>query len=233
MPEMQSKKLAGGKIQVSTQQYLDIAEIKEDTVVLKDGTLRAVLGASSINFALKSEEEQNATIAAYVQFLNSLEHPLQIVIQSRKLNIDDYLERLKKAEKEQVNELLRMQIIDYRAFVKELVELGEIMSKRFFVIVSYNPLSDKRKGFWSRLLELFQPAAIISLKEARFRVHRNALLQRVSHIQTGLSSMGVRTVLLDTQSLIELYYRIYNPEVSETEKLVDLAKIRSEESLSV
>src|SRR3990167_1154544 len=107
----------------STQKYLDISEIKEDTVVMKDGTLRSVLLISSINFALKSESEQNAIIAAYVNFLNTLDFPLQIVIQSRKLNIDGYLEKLKKSEKEQTNELLRMQIHDYREYVEQLMEL--------------------------------------------------------------------------------------------------------------
>jgi len=232
MPEMQSKKLAGSKISVSTQQYLDIAEIKEDTVVLKDGTMRAVLAVASVNFALKSEEEQNATIAAYTQFLNSLEYPLQIVIQSRKLNIDEYLTRLEKAQKEQTNELLKVQIADYRSFVKELVTLGEIMSKRFFVVVSYSPVSDKRKNFWLRLFELLQPAAIIHMKEERFKRHRDALTQRVGHLTTGMSSVGLKSVLLDTQSLIELYYRGYNPEIAETEKLADIGKIRVEESLT-
>src|SRR3989338_10228561 len=110
---MKSKKLAGKKIQVSTQQYLDIAEIKEDTVVMNDGTLRAVLLVSSINFSLKSEEEQNAIVAAYIGFLNFLEFPLQIIIQSRQLDVDGYLERLKKIEKEQTNELLRLQTAEY------------------------------------------------------------------------------------------------------------------------
>jgi hypothetical protein len=128
---MKSKKLANKKVSISTQQYLDIAEIKNDSVALKDGTLRAVLLVSSINFALKSEDEQNASISAYVSFLNALDFPLQIVIQSRKLNIDVYLEQLAQRERMLSNELLRAQISDYREYVKELVELGEIMSKRF------------------------------------------------------------------------------------------------------
>lgn len=217
----------------STQQFLDIAEIKEDVAVLKDGTMRAVLAVASINFALKSEEEQNATVAAYTQFLNSLEYPIQIVIQSRKLNLDEYLLRLEKSQKEQTNELLKAQIADYRTFVKELVDLGEIMSKRFFVVVSYNPLSDKRKGFWARLLELFQSASVIRLKGERFHRHRSDLMQRVSHIETGLSSIGLKSVVLDTQGLIELYYRVYNPEIAEVEKMTEVEKIQTEENMSV
>lgn len=231
--EMQSQKLRGAKPGPSTQRYLDIAEIREDTVVLKDGNLRVVLAISSVNFGLKSEDEQNATISAYVQFINALEHPVQIVIQSRKLNIAEYLKRLEHAQKEQTNELLRLQIADYRTFVKELVELGEIMSKRFFLCVPYSAVSDARKGFWSRFVELLQPVGAVRLREERFRRDRGALMQRVSHIQGGLASIGLTSQMLDTQALIELYYKVYNPDVAEIEKLQDVAKIRVEESLAI
>lgn len=226
---MQSKKLAGPKPGVATKQRLDIAEIREDCVVLKDGTLRAALLVSSINFALKSEEEQNAIIAAYVSFLNALEFPLQIVVQSRKLNIDAYIEKLRQAEKEQTNELLKIQIADYREYVKELVEMGDIMSKRFYVAIPYDPLSDKRKGFWSRFSEVLRPGAALTLGTERFKRRRKDLFARVEHVQMLLSSMGLTSVILDTQSLIELYYNLYNPEVTETEKMVDVGKIRVEE----
>jgi type IV secretory pathway VirB4 component len=226
---MQSKKLAGAKPGVATKHRLDIAEIREDCVILKDGTLRAVLLVSSINFALKSEEEQNAIIAAYVSFLNALEFPLQIVVQSRKLNIDAYLEKLRLAEKEQPNELLKIQIADYREYVKELVEMGSIMSKRFYVAVPYDPLSDKRKGFWTRFSEVLRPGSIIKLGGEKFKKRRRDLYGRVEHVQMLLSSMGLTSVILDTQSLIELYYNVYNPEVIDTEKLTDVSKLRVEE----
>lgn len=223
---MQSKKLAGKKVGVSTRERLDVAEIREDCVVLKDGTMRAVMLVSSINFALKSEEEQNAIIAAYVSFLNAIEFPLQIVIQSRKLNIDAYMERLRKAEKEQTNDLLRMQIADYREYVKELVEMGDIMSKRFYITVPYDPLSDKRKGFWARLHEVLRPGAAIKLSAERFKKRRKDLFARVEHVQMLLSGIGLTSVILDTQSLIELYYNLYNPELAETEKMVETNKLR-------
>jgi len=232
MPEMQSKKLSGPKPGPATQRYLDINEIKEDVVIMKDGTLRAVLIVASINFALKSEDEQNAIIAAYVQFLNSLEFPLQIVIQSRKLNIDNYIERLKESEKNQTNELLRIQIADYRNFVQELVTLGQIMQKSFFVVVPYNPLSDKQKGFFNRLSEAFTPAIFVKLAEERFRQRRGDLMTRVEHIIGNLNSMGLKAVPLDTQSLIELYYRVYNPESYDSQKMQDTAKMRVQEEIT-
>ena len=136
MAKEKKSRLAAAKKLPSLQRFLDIAEIKDDLVLMKDGSVRAVLIVSSVNFDLKSEEEQNAMVQSYVTFLNSLNFPIQVVIQSRPLNIDDYFTRLEAAEKEQTNELLRMQIADYRNFVSELLELEQIMSKRFYVLVS-------------------------------------------------------------------------------------------------
>ena len=230
MPLMQSTKLRGPKPGPSTQRFLDIAEIREDTVVLKDGTLRAVLLVSSINFALKSEEEQEAIIQGYVAFLNSLDHPVQVVIQSRRLNIDDYLLRLGQAEKTQVSDLLRAQINDYRAFVKELVTLGEIMSKKFYIVVPYDPITNKRKGFWSRFKEVFRPATILSLKEKQFKERKADLMTRVEHVMGNLTSIGVVSVVLDTQSLIELYFTAYNPQTIDSQRLADVGKLQVEAS---
>ncbi len=212
----------------STQQYLDIAEIKDDTIVMKDGTLRAVLLVSSINFALKSEDEQNAVIDAYVRFLNNLSFTLQIVIQSRELDIDNYLEYLKGKEKEQVNKLLKVQTADYIEYIKELTSLGQIMNKRFFIVVPYDPLTDKHKSFFSSISEALKPATIIKLKEKLFVKYKDMLDRRIESVAGGLESMGVAVARLDTQSLIELYYKTYNPETSKNQELVDLEKIRVE-----
>lgn len=212
----------------STSMYLDIAEIKDDVVVMKDSTIRGVLMCSSVNFALKSEDEQNATIQAYVQFLNSFEFPFQIVIQSRRLNIDGYLERLKEAEKQQTNELLRVQISEYVAYIKELISLGEIMTKRFYLVVPYNPSSDKRRGFWQRLKSVLSAAGVVQISREQFERYTEALEQRLNFVVSGLGSMGVKAVRLDTQSLIELYYNTYNPELKEQEKLVKIEELRVE-----
>ncbi len=225
---MQSKKLAGSKPQVSTQQFLDIAEIREDVVVMKDGTMRAVLLVSSINFSLKSEDEQEAIIQGYISFLNSLDSPVQILIQSRKLDIDDYLNRLKEHEKTQSNDLLRNQIVDYRQFVKELVELGEIMQKKFFVIVPYNPASSKRKGFFARMGEVLSPLVSARLREEQFRQRKKDLMVKVDSVRAGLNSMSLMSATLDTQSLIELYYTAYNPQSMQSQKLEKVDNVRLE-----
>jgi len=212
-----------------TQRFIDIAEIKGDVVVMKDGTLRAVIIVSSINFALKSTDEQEAIISSYMQLLNSLDHSLQVVIQSRRMNIEKYLDALKEQEKKQQNELLKAQIVDYREFINQLVELGDIMSKRFFVVVPFDPLSDKQKGFFARFKEALSPVISLKLKEEKFQKMRQDLMTRVDHVTGGLQSIGLTAALLDTQSLIELYYSVYNPEVYESQKMKDLSKVQIEE----
>lgn len=226
---MQSKKIAKPKPGPPTQRYLDIAEIREDVVVLKDGTLRAVVMVASINFALKSQDEQQATVQSYMQFLNGLEYPIQVVVQSRKMNIDGYMASLKKREGEMDNELLKAQIRDYRAFVNDLVELGEIMQKRFYIVIPYDPVTDKKRGFFARLSNSIVPAATVKLNEEKFKKRKQALMQRIAIIQGGLTGMGLQSVVLDTQSLIELYYTVYNPDVYDTQKLADVTKLRVEE----
>lgn len=221
-----TKKPGENRLGASTQQYLNIAEIKDDTVVMKDGTLRAVLLVSSINFALKSEDEQNAVIDAYARFLNNIGFTLQIVIQSRELDIDNYLAYLKEKEKTQTNKLLKVQTADYMEYIKELISLGKIMNKRFYVVVPYNPLTDKHKSFFSQLGEALKPATVIKLKDKIFRRYQEMLNRRVDSVIGGLESLGVAVARLDTQSLIELYYKTYNPETAKNQELVDLEKIR-------
>ncbi|MEN9558630.1 MAG: hypothetical protein RL141_999 [Candidatus Parcubacteria bacterium] len=226
---MQSKKLAGSKAGVPTQRFLDIAEIKGDVVIMKDGTLRAVLLVSSINFSLKNVDEQNAIVQAYMGFLNSVEFPIQIVIQSRRMNIDAYLESLKEAERTQQNDLLRGQITDYREYVRQLVQLGEIMQKRFYVVVPLDPATaEVKRNFFSRFSEILTPSIAIRLSDTRFQEQRKNLMLRVNAVVGGLSSMSLNAVMLDTQSLIELYYTVYNPELFETQRMQDVHTLQVE-----
>ncbi len=222
----EKQNLSSQKVNHSTQQYLDIAEIKDDTVIMKDGTLRAVLLVSSINFALKSEDEQNAIVSSYVRFLNNLNFILQIVIQSRELNISSYIEYLEQKEKEQTNKLLKIQTGEYVEYIKELTSIGKIMNKRFYVVVPYNPLSDKRKGFFSLLGAALRPATSLKLQEKKFVRYQELLNRRIESAMNGLGSLGVSVVRLDTQSLIELYYKTYNPDTAKNQALADVRKLR-------
>lgn len=224
-----AKAAAKKKNFATTQSHLSMAEVKQDTIIMKDGTLRAVLMVSSINFALKNEDEQEAIVSSYVAFLNGLDHPLQVVIQSRELYIKPYLEKLIKKEREQSNELLRAQIADYRSFISELVEMGSIMSKQFFVVVPYDPISNRKKSFWSRLSEVVNPAITVKLKEEKFLKRKYDLDMRVRQVESGLTSMGLEVVRLDTQSLVELFFSVYNPDIALSEHLPSLQNIQVEQ----
>ncbi|MFH1430327.1 MAG: hypothetical protein ABIG71_02245 [Candidatus Uhrbacteria bacterium] len=212
----------------STKRHLDLREIREGSVVMKDGTLRAIIAVSSINFALKSDDEQQAIVGQYVQFLNALDYPLQIVIHSRKLDIAPYIAKLGEREAAETNELLKVQMADYRSFVTELVSLGDIMTKSFYVVVPYSAYADERKKFFSRLQEALSPARLVQLKEDKFQERRQALMQRVSHAQSALQSLGLASVILDTQALIELFYRLYNPISAQNAPLVDVSQLQVE-----
>lgn len=209
----------------TTQRFLNISEIKEDTVILKSGGLRAVLMVSSMNFDLKSEEEQNSTIGAYVNFLNLLQYPIQIVVQSRKLDIDEYLRQVKAAEKKQLNELLRIQTAEYAKYVSELVQLADIMTKRYYVIVPFDQGAKDTVNFWGRLQKVFAPGANARLTKKQFADRMEQLEKRVAQVQTGIANIGLQVQRLDTQSLIELYYNTYNPVLSDSQRLPAVEKL--------
>ncbi len=227
------QKARSPKTAPSTQQYLDILEIRDDTVILRNGSVVAVLLVASINFSLKSDEEQDAVIEAYTSFLNTIDFPLQIIIQSRQLDIDDYLETLKTVEQRQTNELLQIQIRDYRQFVADLVQMSDIMTKRFYVVVPYTPKVDRPGKFFSRLLDVFTPTSTIHLKQKQFEEFRLELYKRVDHVINALSSAGLKSLPLRTQELIELYYNTYNQESSRQQKLQEMNKINLEETSSI
>jgi len=210
----------------STQRYLNISEIRDNTIIVDDGTLRSIVMVSSINFALKNEDEQNAIIGAYVSFLNNLGFPLELVIHSRELNIENYLNNLREKEKAQTNELLKAQTAEYIDYVAELVSLGKIMNKRFYVVISYNPMSDDKKGFIARVGEIFSPSSLLKMKQDKFDRLKKELDRRVDSVVGGLASIGLNVVELDTQALIEMMYNVYNPKVSSNQPLKDVNTLR-------
>ena len=214
----------------NTQDLVELESIQDDALIMKDGSFRQIIMVGGVNFSLKSEQEQNATVASYVQFLNSLKFPIQIVIQSRKLNIDHYLETLKQKEKEQTNELLKLQIGEYRNYIGELIELSEIMTKRFYVVVPLTPTADGQRKFMDRLQNLFIPASKVTLQRKRFLDRRQELSQRVELVLSGLYGMGLSAAVLNTQNLIELYYQSYNPETSEYQKVEDINQMDIEQT---
>ena len=136
---------------------------------------------------------------------------------------------LKRKEKEQTNGLLKIQTAEYVQYVVELISMSKIMNKRFYIIVPYDPLSDKQKSFFTRMLDVFKPATLIKMKEDKFRRRRVELTQRVDNVISGLNSIGLNAIELDTQGLIELYYNTYNPFTSANQKLADVGQLRVSE----
>ena len=209
----------------STQEALKIAEVHNDTLVLKDGNLRQILLCSSINFALKSEQEQNAIIYAYQNFLNSLNFPIQILMQSKKLDLTNYLAKLTEKAGGQTNELLRAQTLDYIDFIKRLINLANIMDKRFYVIVPYL-IPPKITPPTISLGKEGRPGNVLTLEE--FEGYKKELEQRVQVIESSLGSIGIRTAKLNTQQLIEFLYSVYNPEEANKEKLSEAENLTGE-----
>ncbi|MBM3256004.1 MAG: hypothetical protein FJZ04_00845 [Candidatus Moranbacteria bacterium] len=222
-----TKLIKGPQKAAPTQQFLDIEEIRDGVVVLKNGSLRAVLMASSINFDLKSTDEQDAIISYYQSFLNSLDFPIQIIVSSRRVNLKHYLEDLVQKSKEQTNELLHLQMEEYIRFIKGLVSMVDIVNKSFYIVVPFSPIESAKGGPLEKIKELFAGGKEVTSKEkqANFQVYKDQLWQRVEHVQYGLNGAGVRMVALNTQELIELYYSFYNPSPIEKLELAPMDKM--------
>lgn len=219
----------------STEKFIDIETIKDDCVVLKDGSLRAVLMVSGINFDLLSETEQEIVLNAYQNLLNSLDFPLQILIHSRKINLDNYLQKIKEIEKNEQNELLKLQIQEYRNFIDELIKSTNIMTKRFYVVIPYSPSLISSSSAANPLTQIFQKLPFGKQKaniqqqeidaETQFVNNKMQLYHRVSAVISALKPMGLNAIRLKTPELIELYYNFYNPEKQERVGLAITAEL--------
>lgn len=214
MPNGTTSKKAGS---AASQEFLPIDAIRDNVVVLKSGGVRAVLMVSSLNFALKSEEEQDALVFQYENFLNALDFPLQFVVQSRRLNIRPYLDILTERQREETTELLKVQIGEYADFVKSFVEMTNIVTKTFYMIVPFMPsVAERGSGLLKGFGSLFGKSAKPGAKEDEsFAQLRNQLLQRVDAVSAGLRRLGLRVAPLNTEELVELFYGLYNPSESQ------------------
>ena len=212
----------------STQDALGFREIRDSLIILKDGNLRQILLCSSINFALKSEQEQNALIFQYQNFINSLNFPIQILMQSKKLDLTNYLAKLEEKSNQQTNELLRLQTADYIDFIKRLISLANIMDKRFYVVVPFLVPPKITPPKIPTQITGGKPPPQGLMTPEEFGKYQKELKQRVDVIQSGLGSISIRTAILNTQQLIELLYGVYNPEEASKEKLTDAEALEGE-----
>ena len=207
----------------TTQSFLEIKEIKEGILVLKNNEMRGILMVSSLNFALKSSEDQAAIVYAYQSFLNSLDFSCQIVVQSRRINITSYLDKLRGLQEGQTNELLKVQTGSYIEFIKELVSGDSVMTKNFYVIVPYVPpligAGAIQKTFdISGIVGGKKKAPTeeeIQIKDEDFEKSKNQLWQRMEFLALGLKRCGLDSVPLTTLELIELFWALHHPDQAE------------------
>lgn len=196
----------------ATQDFVPIKEIRDGVVVLKDGSMRALVMASSLNFALKSNDEQQSIIYQFQNFLNSLNFSVQICTESRRLDIRPYLALLEGRLKEQTSDLLKIQTREYIDFVRSFTESTNIMTKTFFIVVPYSPVvlfakDSKLEGLWKSK----NKKEIAQDELASFEESRTQLEQRISVVEQGLVRCGIRVVQLGTEELVEVFYKLFNP----------------------
>ncbi len=207
----------------ATQDFVPIKEIRDGVVVLKNGEMRSILLASSLNFALKGADEQQAILLQFQDFINSLDFSIQIFIESRRLDIRPYIALLEQRYKEQATDLMKLQTREYISFIKNFTESVSIMTKSFFIVVPYMPpvlagdnnplniLKNKKSTAASKVIDA----------NAQFEEDRSQLDQRVSVVEQGLVRCGIRVIQLGSEEIVELYYKLFNP--GETEKPIQLS----------
>ncbi len=193
------------------QNFVPIKNIKDGILYMDDGRIKVVLTASSLNLALKGEDEQAAIIGQFQGFLNSLDFPIQIHVESRRVDIKPYLLSLEKRQEDVEDDLMKNQIREYRQFIKTFAERTNIMNKRFFVVVDYEHGESSNGG--NAILSNLGIGKEKEMGAMEIEEWRTQLEQRVSVVAGGLSALGLQVNMLGTEELIELFYKIYNPSV--------------------
>jgi type IV secretory pathway VirB4 component len=193
------------------QQFVPVQEVRDGIVVLKDGTLCTVVLVSSINLSLKSYDEQKATLSQFQNFLNTIDFPIQIVIQSRRYDIRPYILTLENRLKEQTEPLLQVQTREYIQFIQTFTEQVNIMRKSFFVVIPYIPPVLAQNSGLGKLFSFLKKTPVSSDVVSSFEEERTQLEQRVSVVEQGLSGVGLRLIQLGTQEVIEVLYKTFNP----------------------
>lgn len=207
----------------ATQEFVPVKEVRDGVVVLKDNGMRAVLLCSSMNFSLKSSDEKQAVLLQFQDLLNSLDFSVEILVQSRKLDIRPYIALLEEREQKQENELMRIQVREYIGFIKNFTESANIMTKHFFIVVPYAPAiigGNSPKDLISSLHIGGKKEGDEAKKDASFEENRTQLEERLSVVEQGLVRCGIRVARLGTEEVIELLYKAFNP--GETEKPIKL-----------
>ncbi len=213
--------------QMSTQSHLQFSEIKDGVVVMRDGSLRTVIICSPTNFDLKSPAEKDAIEFAYQGFLNGLHFPIQIVIQSRKIDLDAYLAKLDRIQGEQSNALLASLMEDYVLNIRGLLDEVNIMEKRFYVVVPYYSTVVSKANILTKLRGATNESTQTTQTTIEYEQRKKDLMQRTAIVAQGLAQVGVRSAVLQTQEVIELFYNSYNIAESQSQSLTDIADVNT------
>jgi type IV secretory pathway VirB4 component len=201
----------------ATQEFVPIQEVRDGVVLLKDGGMRGILLASSLNFSLKSDDERSAILMQFQDFLNSLDFSIEIVIQSRRLDIRPYIALLEEQERKQMNSLLKIQTKEYIEFIRNFTESTNIMTKNFFIVVPYTPpvLNQSSASGITSAFGIGNKKSAANAENASFEEARTQLEQRLTIVEQGLIRTGVRIARLGTEEAIELFYKAFNPGEAE------------------
>ena len=216
----------------STQSTLQLSEVRDNMVVMLDGSFRAVVACKSINFDLMSDREREGVEYSYQNFLNSLNFPIQILIRSQRVDIGPYIGKLLDARRSQDNMLLGVLMDDYINFIDALSQEANIMEKTFYIVVPYHPAGDagklveQSKGFFSSIFGS-QKNTVTRIDTAVYEKAKDEIKNRVDVVRSGLFQIGVQSVQLDTKSLGELYYTFYNPDTSLRQPLSNFEDVTS------
>lgn len=210
---------------MSTQNHLNFAEVRDGLVIMRDGSLRMIILCSPTNYDLKSGGEKEAIEFAYQGFLNGLHFPIQICIQSRKIDLDGYLDKLDQMLADQSNALLADLMEDYIYNIRELLNVANIMDKKFFVVVPYYVQEVAKGNVFKQLTATFSKPSDVTQTDEQFMQRKSELIQRTNIVAQGLASIGVRAAVLKTQEVIELFYGSYNVDEAQNQTLVDTSSM--------
>lgn len=198
----------------TTKDFVSIIDIRDSVLIMNNASLKAVIEVNSMNFELKSADEQTAIIQSFQNFINSMDFPIQIAVNSRKLDIKPYLGYIDEIIEKQTNELLKIQAIEYSRLLKGLTELSNIMAKKFYIIVPFFGIETPatKAGFMDAFKGLLAPTKFAkSLTDEQLQTYKIQLDQRIGLIRGGISSFGLETRVLETEELKKLFYSYYNP----------------------
>lgn len=209
----------------STQNSLMLSEIRDNMVIMTDGSFRAIVACKSINFDLMSSMEREAVEYSYQNFLNSLNHPIQILIRSQRIDIEPYIDRMIKIRQGQDNMLLNVLMDDYINFISDLAQEANIMDKSFFIAIPHYPegnvgnLVDQSKGFFGKIFA--KSSVVTKIDTVTYDKAKIEIKNRVDAVMAGLFQIGIQSVQLNTKELGEMYYNFYNPDTAVREQLGD------------